>query len=183
MPRPNQPRSIASEEALARRIAYERDVRGMSYEGLASRMTKVGCPIQASGVYKIEKAGRRITVDELVGFAQVFGIPVEKLLLPPESAASEAFTDLMVDWNRKRQAAASAKAAEDEAWKRVHDYVEEHPDLAEVVEPVITAWVSHYFDEEHREGAVALRMYELTGAPEWDERLREWMRRGTGEAV
>lgn len=84
MPRPNKPRSIATEVALARRIAYERERLGMSYEGLAGRMTKAGCPIQASGLYKIEKAGRRITVDELVGLAKVFELDVPDLLRPVE---------------------------------------------------------------------------------------------------
>lgn len=92
MPRPNPPRTLQSETNLARRIAHERDSRGMSYEGLADRMTKAGCPIQASAIYKIEKMNppRRITVDELVGFAQVFEVSVEDLLTPVEIVRNEA---------------------------------------------------------------------------------------------
>ena len=102
MPRPNQPRSIATEQALARRLAYERERRGMSYDGLASRMIKAGCPIQASGLYKIEKAGRRITVDELVALAMVFEMDVPDLLQPVEML-------LHADIAR-------AETAEQEAW-------------------------------------------------------------------
>jgi transcriptional regulator with XRE-family HTH domain len=84
MPRPNRPRHIGGESSLADRIAFERESRKMSYDGLASRMEKAGCPINASAIYKIEKANppRRITVDELVGFSRVFELPIEDLLLP-----------------------------------------------------------------------------------------------------
>lgn len=84
MPRPNPNRAIAQEAALARRIAYERERAGMTYDGLALRMTKAGCPIQGSAIYKIEKAGRRITVDELVALALVFETTVPELLRPVE---------------------------------------------------------------------------------------------------
>ena len=86
MPRPNEQRAIHSEAGLARRIAFEREARGWTLDGLAKRMTDVGCPIHSSAIYKIESNDppRRITVDELVGFSRVLGIPVEELLLPPE---------------------------------------------------------------------------------------------------
>jgi transcriptional regulator with XRE-family HTH domain len=84
MPRPNKPRRIGHEQALAARIAFERETRGWSYEGLASRMEKAGCAINGSAIYKIERADppRRVTVDEFVAFARVFQVPIEELLLP-----------------------------------------------------------------------------------------------------
>lgn len=96
MPRPNQMRSISGEAHLARRIAFEREARGWTYEGLASRMSKVGCAIQSSAIYKIEKAHppRRIVVDELIGFARVFGLTVEQLLQPRESALNDKLRQL-----------------------------------------------------------------------------------------
>lgn len=86
MPRPNATRSVESEANLARRIARERDARGLSYEALAKLMTDVGCPIQGSAIFKIEKGDppRRITVDELVAFGLVFGVAPEDLLVPME---------------------------------------------------------------------------------------------------
>jgi transcriptional regulator with XRE-family HTH domain len=79
---------IAAEAALARRIEYERTRRGMSYEGLATRMSRAGCPIQPSAIYKIEKGDppRRITVDELAALARVFEMSMDELLLYPEEA-------------------------------------------------------------------------------------------------
>jgi transcriptional regulator with XRE-family HTH domain len=84
VPRVNPHRSLANEENVARRIAHEREARGWSYEGLADRMTRAGYPIHASAIFKIEKGkpARRVTVDEMVGFANVFDIPVGDLLEP-----------------------------------------------------------------------------------------------------
>jgi len=80
-----------SEENLARRVAYERERRGWSYEGTAARMTVVGCAVQGSAIYKIEKGSprRRISVDELVAFANIFELELPDLLIPPELLADE----------------------------------------------------------------------------------------------
>ena len=84
MPRPNKDRTINSEADLAKRISEERLRRGWTFDGLASRMTDAGCAIKGSAIYKIEKGSppRRVTVDELVGFARVFETPIERLLAP-----------------------------------------------------------------------------------------------------
>jgi transcriptional regulator with XRE-family HTH domain len=84
MPRPNKPRSIGAEDVLARRITKERTLRGWTLERLAAEMTAVGCPMQMSGIYKIEKGEprRRITVDELVALSRLWAIPTDRLLTP-----------------------------------------------------------------------------------------------------
>lgn len=87
MPRQNPTRDIQAETDLARRIAWERERRGWTYEGLASRLTAAGCPIQASAIYKIEKSDppRRITVNELVALSTVFEISISDLLQSPDA--------------------------------------------------------------------------------------------------
>ncbi len=92
MPRPNRPRTVAAEDNLARRIAFEREARGWTYDGTAKRMTNLGCPIQSTAIYKIEKGEprRRISVDELVAFARVFELDVEELLIPVDVALNDA---------------------------------------------------------------------------------------------
>lgn len=174
MPRPNQPRSIASEQALARRIAIEREKRGWSYDGLASRMTQAGCAIQSSAIYKIEKSDppRRITVDELVGFSEVFNIPVGNILMPPEIAAREALIELLTDWEMARRSAAEAKSAEDEAWTRLVEYIAEDPEIEPALESALRGWAKFYFDEDQREGALALKMWKLTRSEKWIEQVR-----------
>jgi transcriptional regulator with XRE-family HTH domain len=165
MPRQNQPRSIAGEQSLARRIAYERESRGMSYEGLAVQMKHQGCPVNASALFRIEKGEppRRITVDEFIGFSRVFGVPIERLLLPPEIAAREELADLAVAWNTAQMAAWTASAEADQAWDAMRTFVQEHPEVRDAVESVISAWVAELWPEGERPGQFAYRMQQLTG--------------------
>ncbi|MGH3833186.1 MAG: helix-turn-helix domain-containing protein [Pseudonocardiaceae bacterium] len=106
MPRPNPPRSLQSEENLARRIAYERDRRGWTYEGIAKRLADAGCPIQGSAIYKIEKGNprRRISVDELVALTKVFDVDADNLLLPLELIAERDALNLMEELEKKYRA-------------------------------------------------------------------------------
>lgn len=173
MPRPNRPRSIASEQGLARRIAFERDARGMSYDGLASRMERAGCPIQPSAIYKIEKADppRRITVDELVGFSRVFEIPVERLLLPPELAAADELVELVTRWDRAMDAAARAREAEEESWQRLRTWVGEHAQYQEQVREYLHYWSEKVFEGPH-DFRVARWMWELTEDRVWKKRMK-----------
>ncbi len=84
MPRVNPLRSLANERNVAERVRFEREKRGWTYAGLAERMTRDGNPIQASAVYKIEKADppRRVTVDELVSFCRIFDLDASDMLRP-----------------------------------------------------------------------------------------------------
>ena len=180
MPRPNQLRSIASEKALARRVAHERESRGMSYEGLASRMTKAGCPIQASAIYKIEKADppRRITVDELVAFAQVFGVPVEQLLLPPEAAVSKELGAFLLRWHTAQQAALAARDEAEEAWDALKAYIERHREGIEEqrLAAMLKAWSESHFEDDH-EFRSALHLWRLTKSPHAREQIQAEMRK------
>lgn len=64
------------------RIATERAARGWSYKRLAEEMTAVGCPIDGTAIYKIEKGEprRSIFVDELVALSLVWAIPIDRLV-------------------------------------------------------------------------------------------------------
>jgi len=86
MPRVSLGRSVANERNLAARIGLERERRSWTYEGLARRMTDAGFVINASSCYKIEKGKppRRITADELIGFAYVFDLSLDEILVPIE---------------------------------------------------------------------------------------------------
>jgi transcriptional regulator with XRE-family HTH domain len=166
MPRPNPPRSIASEKALARRIAFERERLEMSYDGLASRMEQVGCPINASGIYKIEKSGRRITVDELVGFSLVFGVAPQELLLPPELAAREELKRLVLAWDSARADALDARDRETESWSALRDWIAAHPEAEEDVERAMRLWAEWYFeDDDQREAAFLHWMVKAAPTP------------------
>ncbi len=155
MPRPNPPRSLQSEANLARRIARERERLGMTYEGAAKRMTDAGCPIQPSAIYKIEKAQppRRISVDELVAFAAVFGVPVHDLLMPPEVVFHKEFkalaaeyeaarNDLGAAWERANAATAALRelaVASNEEWRQLP----QGPTERQVREHMTRLWKEH----------------------------------------
>jgi transcriptional regulator with XRE-family HTH domain len=157
MPPRNPTRLLTSESALAQRIAYERERRGWSYEGLARRMTAAGCPINQSALYKIEKGTkgkngepgppRRITVDELLGFSRVFEQSIESLLLPTAAALSEEFAQLLHDWDdaavEARSASAKAgdaRSRELRAFERMREYVRTHPEVEESAKGLMEEW-------------------------------------------
>jgi transcriptional regulator with XRE-family HTH domain len=80
MPKLNAPRELPHEAAVADRVARERAARGWSMETLAQRLTVAGCPIHPSAMHRIETGGRKISVNELVAFSAVFGIPTWELI-------------------------------------------------------------------------------------------------------
>ena len=140
MPLPNPDRAITEEMQLPARIAYERERRGWSYEGLAQRMTEAGCPIAPSGIYKTEQQGRRVVVEELVGYSRVFGIPVERLLLPADVAQVDTLREAWQAWAsasdaywRAKQAADRADEAAKQAARVLLDEVGDDPFLLEAV--------------------------------------------------
>ena len=169
MPRPNQPRRLASERALARRIAHERERNEMSYEGLALRMEKVGCPINASAIYKIEKSDppRRITVDELVGFSLVFGIEINNLLMPPELAAREDLVSLLTHWDEQRVEAGLAADRAKDAFDALKAYVGSNPETEDDLASLVETWAEYYYEPEDRASGSAMTMFRLTGSKKW----------------
>ena len=142
---------------------------------MASRMTKIGCSINSSAIYKIEKSDppRRITVDELVGFSQVLDIPVDNLLLPPELAAKAELLELLTDWEVARRRASEADEAEGVAWEALKGYIEAHPIAEGPLETALSGWANYYYDPgPSRQFAVARKMWELTESKEWGEKAK-----------
>ena len=133
MPPRNQPRTIAAEEELALRIGYEREKRGMTYEGLAKRMTDAGCPINQSAIFKIEKAEprRRITVNEIVALATVFGVTVNDLLLPRDLLEDMRAAKLWQEWDAAETTAQAALRDAAAARQVFEEYNEKHPQITE----------------------------------------------------
>lgn len=106
---PSAAPELMSEDNLARRIKYEMDQRGWSQERMAKEMTEAGFPIHQTSVGKIVNPGagkrRAINVDDALGFAKVFGVPLEQMLVPLETILDEElFSTLLrlIDLNRQR---------------------------------------------------------------------------------
>jgi transcriptional regulator with XRE-family HTH domain len=71
-------------EVLRRRIREHREAKGLSQRALAEAMTDVGLPLTFDRISKIEKGVRRVSYDELLGFAFVLGVPLARLMRPPD---------------------------------------------------------------------------------------------------
>lgn len=142
--------SLLAEDHLAQRIELERRKRKMSYEGLAQRVTEAGCPIQPSAIHKIEKGNprRRITVDEAIAYAEVFGIPIEELLVPPLLASKAEFLTTWADMSamgkdlsqlqqQNRETENEILAKLEAARNRLGELVQEDPSLRDQVADLV----------------------------------------------
>jgi hypothetical protein len=119
-----------NEESLARRIAFERERRHWSPGGLARLMTKVGCPMNQSAIWKIEhgQPRRKITVDEALAFAKVFDTTLEELLNPPELATKTALVELLSRYEESYMAATASRTSCNAVAVELEDFLAEHPD-------------------------------------------------------
>lgn len=61
-----------------------REERGVSQRELSERLSKLGHPILASGIGRIEQGARRLDVDDLVALSIALSVSPLQLLLPPE---------------------------------------------------------------------------------------------------
>ncbi|MEP9380828.1 helix-turn-helix transcriptional regulator [Nocardioides sp. KR10-350] len=138
MPRRYAARPIAErgETNLARRVERERKARGWSYETLAKEMTDVGCTISKAALYSIEngKPPRRITVDELTGFAEIFTDgDVAEMLKPPELVDQDRAHELVTNLLRCIDAFGHLASETFTALLAFYDLVYENSELAEYV--------------------------------------------------
>lgn len=77
--------SVASErvKAIIGNVRVLRKARGWSAQELTNRMTASGCTMKRTVLVNLEN-GRRdnVTIDELWTFSELFGVPVEQLVVP-----------------------------------------------------------------------------------------------------
>lgn len=110
MPQKTQERTLETETQMAATIANLRKKKGWTYEELAERMEAVGCKIHPSGIQKTEKSGRRITVDELIGYSRALEVPIEALIdaRMPKPSTKEFWRTLLAaeEFYQLQQAAA-----------------------------------------------------------------------------
>lgn len=130
MPRPNKARTLGSERTLAQRVAHERETRGLTYERLAEKMTEAGCPIQPSAIYKIEKGDppRRVTVDELVAFANVFERPLDDMLVPFGALMTKEARNRVKRWAEADEKFEQARKDRELAWFGVLSHLQKVTD-------------------------------------------------------
>jgi len=171
MSRPNKRRDVLAEENLARRVAVERDANGWTNDGLAERMTRAGCAMAGSAVFKIEKGEprRRIVVDELVAFSRVFALPIDELLLPIEVYLSREAKQLVLAWNQRTIEASASATLRDIAWADLERYVEAHPEGGDALAVAVGDWAEQKYGSDLRTEATAYTMWKITKDEKWRE--------------
>jgi transcriptional regulator with XRE-family HTH domain len=166
MPRHNAPRDLLGERFVARRMATERDRRGWSNEGLARRMTDVGCPINQSALYKIEHSDppRRITVDELIALSRVFGIDLPDLVCNPAVAGARQLMPLL---DRLRAVDAEESEAMDRAQRERHKIEEQVRKITQTpeIQAAIDAQLERSYPGDSERGQMTKEWLDRIGAP------------------
>ncbi|WP_026820185.1 helix-turn-helix domain-containing protein [Arthrobacter castelli] len=136
MPAKYENRTLEAERGLASTIARLRtDVAKLTYEELAERMRAVGCDIHASGIQKTEKSGRRITVDELIGYSRALEVPVDSLLDSGNltTTTREFLRDLIAAENFQLLLSFTRRTYEDMV-KRIREEAAKNPELRRHIE-------------------------------------------------
>lgn len=129
-------------EVLALRVERERTRpdRRWSYERLSQEMGAAGCRISHAALHAIERGTprRKITVDEYLAFAEVFGVEPAELLLPEAIATDKAMRQALA---RYQEAADKALAPLERLTAALADLVSAYPDHVEDLSAEIqNAW-------------------------------------------
>ena len=133
------PHSLWSEDNLAERVRLEREARGWSTATMAERMTQAGYPMNQSAIWRIESAEprRRINLDEAIGFAQVFSIPLDNLLGPPNLAMHARVKELIENISQRQREYRRASAAFIAARDEFDAYLDQHPEVRDEAEAAV----------------------------------------------
>lgn len=85
-PHPQRRKTGVTERNVARRVAYERALRGWSYDLLSKKLHEAGAHLAVSSLNRLERDDppRRVNLDELFAFMEVFGLTLEEITAPPE---------------------------------------------------------------------------------------------------
>jgi hypothetical protein len=152
---------LVNEESLARRVTYERERREWSPGELARHMTKAGCPMNQSSVWKIEhgEPRRRITVDEAIAFAKVFETTLEGLLIPPELAAETELLELLSKYDEYFHISGAARDTCDQIARDLEVLFAKHPQARKALGKALTNTFPDHPDVEDA-GRLLLRQQE-----------------------
>jgi transcriptional regulator with XRE-family HTH domain len=184
---------IMREDHLARRIKYEMDQRGWSQEKLAAAMADAGHPVHQSAISKIinpARDGKRrtISVDEALGFAKVFGVPLESLLVPLGAVQSKEARQIMERIKVLRGASEALADESRQLWTRLLALVDQM-ERAGVAEGITNTLWEFLYESVGRANVVLLRKKAQLAGRNWaqfvDENLGllEALRRFIGEVT
>ena len=134
---------LSGEENLAVRIKLERETRGWSTNAVSDRLNAAGYDMNPSAVWRIENGKRRVNLDEAIGFAEIFGLSLDSLAGPPRLAAHARAMELVEVIRRAWGDVQRANLAFTQARDALDIYLDNHPDIANDVDTVISNALAH----------------------------------------
>ncbi len=78
----DEPEEVTFADLIARHIRQAREDSGWTQEQLAAAMREAGHAWQRVTVAEVEGGGRRVSLEELLALAILFGVPMVRFLLP-----------------------------------------------------------------------------------------------------
>lgn len=121
------------EERLAAKVRTLRERDDLTYRQLADRMKAAGCEINPSAIQKTEKAGRRVPVDELVGYSRAFDMSLSELLGIPDDSALTRVWQTYIGLERLANVLRHARSEYEDALGDVQETARQNPELAEAI--------------------------------------------------
>lgn len=90
------------------RLTFERTARGWSRPAMCAALADRGCYLTPQDLYTIEsppegRAPRAVRVDELMAMAEVFGMPIESMFVPPGPALQKVVQEALDDLGLQQQ--------------------------------------------------------------------------------
>lgn len=155
----------------------------MTVRGLSAELDRLGHPLLASGVTKVENGERRVDVGDLVALALALGVSPLTLLLPAEPGEVALTPEVRAGW-RAAWRWAVGEAPLDGEWPKgesVKDWIEANrpfdlPWPAELAGQVrsrtgvpVTAEFYYRPDDDHVVGTVSIHAPDFYTAPEEGE--------------
>lgn len=129
---------LSGEENAAVRIKLEREKRGWSTTALSDLLNEAGFDMNPSAVWRIENRKRRINLDEAIGFAEIFGVPLSNFVGPPSLAAMgramELIDNVVATYRASFRAGAEATQARDD----LAAYLADHPEIATEADAMVS---------------------------------------------
>ncbi|MBV7669645.1 helix-turn-helix domain-containing protein [Streptomyces halstedii] len=129
---------LSGEENATVRIKLEREKRGWSTTTLSDHMNEAGFDMNPSAVWRIENRKRRINLDEAIGFAEIFGVPLSNFVGPPSLAtmgrAMELIDNVVATYRASNRANHEARRARDQ----LDAYLADHPDIREEADVMVS---------------------------------------------
>ncbi|GAA2092558.1 helix-turn-helix transcriptional regulator [Brevibacterium salitolerans] len=139
------------EAQLAAKIQELREHEELTYRQLADRLKAEGCNVNPGTIQKTEKAGRRVPVDELVGYARAFDMSLNDLLGIPDDDQGERAWPTYLALERLGHVLRVARDEYRDALREVTEIAQENPELVSAISRRLDKNLATFTDKAKRQ--------------------------------